>query len=489
MLFMTQLEQRSIAPLATRITLPTIAAVETWERFSFYGMQAILAFYLYATVTDGGLGMDKTQATALVGAYGSLLYLFTFVGGWVADRVLGAERTLLTGAALLMCGHLALSLIPGYVGLVGGLLPLALGSGLLKTAAITILGAAFPPAAGARDGAFQVFYLGINIGAFFGPMLTGWLAQTYTYHVGFLAAAALMALGCITYGLLRSRMRSSLDPEVTRFITVPANPIDRGSLVRVAGAALVVLVAALAALATGVLTPQRLALGLLLATVLAAVWLFASMLRSSAVSPAERTRVIAFIPLFLCSTAYWTLQSQTYGVLAVYSDERLNRTVGSLTIPAAWTQSLNPLYILVFSIPLAALLARRANRGMHRQTLMGGGITLAGAGMFLLLPFVGGGEGSTPFVILAGCILAMSLGELFIGPIGMAASASHAPQAFATRFSALYFLTMAIGTSLAGSLSTLYDPTDASAERTYILLVGAVPVVLGAALLLSPKRA
>lgn len=199
---MKVLERRSIRRVP--VVLPAVAGIEMWERFSFYGMQAILAYYLYST--SGGLGMEQTQATALVGAYGSLLYLFTFVGGWVSDRLLGAERTLLTGAGLLVCGHFALSLIPGTAGLIIGLLPLALGSGLLKTAAITILGAAFPAEAGARDGAFQIFYLGINVGALFGPMLTGWLAEEYGYHAGFFAAAVLMCCGCATYGALRKKI-------------------------------------------------------------------------------------------------------------------------------------------------------------------------------------------------------------------------------------------------------------------------------------------
>lgn len=122
-----------------------------------------------------------------------------------------------------------------------------------------------------------------------------------------------------------------------------------------------------------------------------------------------------------------------------------------------------------------------------RRALMGCGIIFAGAGMFLLLPFVGGGENSTPFLVLAGTIFLMSLGELFIGPVGMAASAAHAPRAYATRFSALYFLTMAIGTSLAGSMSQLYDPTSASAETTYLLIMGGVPVILGLVLLLRRR--
>lgn len=464
---MKVLERRSIRRVP--LVLPAVAGIEMWERFSFYGMQAILAYYLYST--SDGLGMEQTQATALVGAYGSLLYLFTFVGGWVSDRLLGAERTLLTGAGLLVCGHFSLSLIPGTAGLIIGLLPLALGSGLLKTAAITILGAAFPAEAGARDGAFQIFYLGINVGALFGPMLTGWLAEEYGYHAGFFAAAVLMCCGCATYLALRKK------------IDVPSRPPNPTRAPGKAG------LVALAALLAGVLlvitvSPGTLTVLLLIATVAAAAGLFASMLRSPQVTADERRRILDFIPLFACSTAYWSLQPQIYGILAVYSDQRLDRTIGGFEIPPAWTQSLNPLFILLLSLPLAAGMTHWAS---SRRALMGCGIIFAGAGMFLLLPFVGGGENSTPFLVLAGTIFLMSLGELFIGPVGMAASAAHAPQAYATRFSALYFLTMAIGTSLAGSMSQLYDPTSVRAETTYLIIMGGIPIILGVVLLLRRK--
>lgn len=366
---MKVLEQRSIRRVP--LVLPAVAGIEMWERFSFYGMQAILAYYLYST--SDGLGMEQTQATALVGAYGSLLYLFTFVGGWVSDRLLGAERTLLTGAGLLVCGHFSLSLIPGTAGLIIGLLPLALGSGLLKTAAITILGAAFPAEAGARDGVFQIFYLGINIGALFGPMLTGWLAEEYGYHAGFFAAAVLMCCGCATYGALRKKIDAPTRPPH------PTQAPGKAGLV------------ALAALLAGVLiiitvSPATLTMLLLIATVAAAAGLFASMLRSSRVTADERRRILDFIPLFACSTAYWTLQPQIYGVLAVYSDQRLNRSIGGFEIPRAWTQSLNPLFILLLSLPLAAGMTRWAN---SRRARMGCGIIFAGAGMFLLLPLCG----------------------------------------------------------------------------------------------------
>lgn len=461
---MTMIEQRSRKRIPPAI--PAVAGIEMWERFSFYGMQAILAYYLYDQA--GGLGIEQNHATALVGAYGAVLYLFTFVGGWVSDRVLGAERTLLVGAFLLMCGHVSLSLIPGFPGLFAGLFPLALGSGLLKTAAITVMGAAFP--AEGNNSAFQIFYLGINVGAVAGPMLTGWLSTAYGYHAGFGAAAGLMLIGCVSYMLLRSRLLASISVDITR----PSNPISPRHLAAAAGGSVLVCALGIWSLASGTLTPDRMAFVLLLTTVTVAVGLIITMLVSPRVSTPERRRVRAFLPLFVASTMYWALQSQTYGVLAVYSDQRLDRNIAGFEIPAAWTQSLNPFFILVFALPIAAFLAKRT---VHRNRVMGCGLALAGAGLFLLLPFVG--AAAVPFLALALCIMLMSIGELFIGPIGMAATAAYAPTAFKTRFSALFFLSLAIGTSLAGSLSTLYS---ADTEFFYLVVVGIVPVITGGAI-------
>lgn len=477
---MQTIEHRSSTPVEGPRRAPVVAAlagVEAWERFSFYGMQAILVYYMYKQ-----LGMAESDATAMVGAYGASLYLCTFAGGWIGDRVLGAERTLLTGCGLLVAGHLLLSLIPGYPGVGAGLLAIALGSGFLKTAAVTLLGLAYPADSGRRDAAFQIFYLGINVGALFGPLLTGWLAQTRGYRAGFGAAAVLMIIGAVFYGMLRPRVVQALaGADITR----PTQPADRSHTRAAVGGTATAVGAVLVPLATGVLTPARLVTGLLVLNVTAAVVLFAQALTSPKVSAAERARVREFIPLFICSTAYWGLFAQTAGVFAVYSDQRLNRDLGGFTIPASWTQSLNPFYILLFSLPVAAVLAKRSP---SKHTVMGLGLALAGAGMFVLLPWVGGGEATTPFMVLAGCVLCMSLGELFIGPVGMSSTGAYAPEAFRTRFAALYFLTMAIGTSLAGTASALYDPTNPAAERTYILLVGAVPVAIGVVVALRARR-
>ncbi|MEL4503551.1 oligopeptide:H+ symporter [Luteococcus sp. H138] len=484
---MSPLEQRSMPVAETGrppLAMPAAVGVEMWERFSFYGMQAIMAYYLYHQASEGGLGIDRAQATALMGAYGAAVYLCTLAGGWLADRLLGAERTLFTGALTLVAGHLALSLLPGGWGVATGLVLVAMGSGALKTAAITVLGHAYPGGDDARrDAGFQLFYLGINVGALFGPLLTGWLSARHGFGVGFGAAAALMVIGLLNYLALRRRYLAELGPRAADALQRPGNPLPIRSAVAPIG--IVLTACALIAL---LVTTGRLALGnlatLLLVVILAAaVGLFVQMLGSPRVSTAERARVRAFIPLFIASSTFWSVLNQTYGVFAVYSDVRLDRHLGGFEMPAAWTQSFNPAYILLLSLPMALLWTRLGQRGPCSATKMCLGVVISGCGMLVLLPFAAQGAASTPVLALAAAVLVITLGELLVGPVGMSATTAHAPAAFRTRFSALYFLSMALGTSLAGVLSRWYNPQNAAAERRYFLACGLGAIAIGLATL------
>ena len=465
-----------------------MVGVEMWERFSFYGMQAILAYYLYHQVTEGGLGMDRAQTTALMGAYGATVYLCTVAGGWLADRVLGAERTLLAGALLLTSGHGSLSAIGGPAGVAIGMVLIAIGSGSLKTAAITVLGHVFgDEEQGHRDAGFQLFYLGINVGALFGPLLTGWLAEKHGYPAGFAAAAALMLLGLVNYLLLRTRYLNQLGEDRRNVITRPGNPATGRHAILPVAAVLAIAVTLTLCVTTGALDLADLATALLITTLAAVVTLFAQMLTSPRVGAEERRRVVAFIPLFIASSAFWSILNQTYGVFAVYSDVRLDRHVGGWQMPAAWTQSFNPAYILLLSAPMALLWQRLGNR-LSSGTKMSLGVVVSGFGMLVLLPFAGGGPASTPVLALAGAVLVITLGELLVGPVGMSATAAHAPAAYRARFSALYFLSMAVGTSLAGVLSRYYNPDDGRAESRYFLACGVGAILVGVMALASVRR-
>ena len=158
--------------------LANLFGVEMWERFSFYGMQGILLIYLYYSAAEGGLGVDKAVASGIVGAYGGGVYLSTILGAWLADRVMGAERTLFSSAIVVMAGHVALSLIPGLPGVGVGLILVALGSGGLKATATSLVGSLYAEDDDRRDAGFSIFYMGINLGALVGPLLTGLLQRS-----------------------------------------------------------------------------------------------------------------------------------------------------------------------------------------------------------------------------------------------------------------------------------------------------------------------
>ena len=177
--------------------LANLFGVEMWERFSFYGMQGILLIYLYYSAAEGGLGISESTATQIVGAYGGGVYLATIIGGWLADRVLGPERTLFYSAAVVMAGHLALALVPDVAGVGLGLVLIALGSGGVKANASSLVGSLYAEGDDRRDGGFSLFYMGINLGAFAGPLLTGLLQEEWGFHYGFGLAAVGMFLGLV----------------------------------------------------------------------------------------------------------------------------------------------------------------------------------------------------------------------------------------------------------------------------------------------------
>src|SRR6202022_3492143 len=195
-------------------------------------MLTILGYYLYYSVTDGGVGLSQSTATGLVGAYGGLIYLPTVLGGWVADRVLGMERTVFYGGVVVMAGHIALAVLPGLTGVGVGLTLVALGSGALKANASSLLGTLYEKGDARADGGFTLFYLGINLGAFVGPLITGLLQTRAGFHYGFSAAAVGMALGLTGYGVFRRNLGD-------HGRTVP-NPLPRSAIGWAVGTCVVV---------------------------------------------------------------------------------------------------------------------------------------------------------------------------------------------------------------------------------------------------------
>lgn len=452
--------------------LATLFGMEVWERFSFYGMQAILLIYLYYETTRGGLAISQPVAIGIVGAYGSGVYLAAILGGWFADRVFGAERTLFYSGIIVMLGHAALALIPSVHGVAVGLVCIALGGGGVKATCSSLVGSLYAPGSPRRDAGFSLFYLGINVGGFAGPLLTGVLQQSAGFHYGFGIAALGMAVGLLQYAKGRKRL-----PEAQK--TAPT-PLDEGSAKRyaVAGAAAVAGLAL--AIVAGWVRADNLAAVLLGIIACASVAYFYVILRSDRVTNEEKRRVYAFIPLFLTSAVFWALYSQFYTVITAFFDQRVNRDFWGWTVPVGWLVSVQALTIIVFSGVFAWLwttLGKRQPSSAGKFVLAMGIIGLTFLGY---VPFLGSLADSMPLSVLVVLLLGFTCAELCLSPIGLSVSTKLAPRAFQTQMLALFFMSMSLGFASGGELGGLYTPET---EVTYFVTMAVIALGSGALLL------
>jgi len=453
-----------------------IFGVEMWERFSFYGMQGILLLYMYYSVAEGGLGIDQATATGIVGAYGGTVYLCTILGAWLADRLFGSERVLFWSAVVIMAGHIGLALLPSVWGLGVGLILVAVGSGGLKANATAVVGTLYRAGDTRRDAGFSIFYLGINLGAFLGPLVTGFLQTNYGFHWGFGAAAVGMAIGLIQYSFGRK--------ELPKSASVVANPLPRsryGAVLGIAAAGIVVLVALVL---LRVIRADNLAAVVIIVTLVAAIAYFFVITSSKQISSDDRSRVIGFIPLFIVNVGFWSLYQQQFTVLTIYSDQRLNRDILGWEMPVSWVNSINPVFVILLSGIFAAIWTKLGPRQPSAPVKFALGAIIMGLAFLLFLPWANGAPNSTPLLAIVLILFVFTIAEMFISPPGLSVTTKLAPERFHTQMVALYFLSVALGTSIAGWLAQFYNPDD---EVPYFTILGAIAIVLGVALWLSVK--
>ncbi|MDN5899768.1 MAG: peptide MFS transporter [Brachybacterium sp.] len=454
--------------------LANLFSVELWERFSFYGMQGILAIFMYFAVADGGLGIDETVALGIVGAYGGSVYLFSILGALVSDRLLGAERTLLGSAVMIMLGHIALALVPGIPGLMAGLLLVGVGSGGLKSTAATLVGSLYSRDDPRRDAGFSIYYMGINIGGLLGPLITGFSQQQWGFHLGFGLAAVGMAVGLTQYVLTRKGLPESVH-------AVP-DPLPRAQYPLWVGLGIGAVVLVLVLVLTGVLNAHNLATVVAGLAVLGAIAIFALLLTSKKLDSEERSRVVSFIPLFVGTAAFFALFQQQFTVITLYSDTRLDREVLGWEMPISWVQSFNPFFIIVLAPLLAMLWTKLGPRQPGTPRKFGVGIILMGSAFLLFLPMAS--VASVPVLWIALIMMVATIGELWLSPVGLSLATKLAPRAYPVLMMALYNLSVALGTSLSGALATFYS---AETEVAYFGALGAITIAIGLVMLVIAK--
>jgi POT family proton-dependent oligopeptide transporter len=462
----------------------TLFFTEFWERFSYYGMRAILVFYMYYEVSKGGLGINENTALAIMSIYGSLVYMSGIIGGWLADRIFGTSKAVFYGGVLIMLGHIVLA-VPGSITMFFvSMILIVLGTGLLKPNVSSVVGEIYSEEDNRRDAGFSIFYMGINLGGFLAPLIVGTIGMRYNFHLGFGIAAVGMFLGLLVFIFTKKK---NLGLAGT-FVANPLSPTEKKKVFTWIGfgAAIIAILIAIT-IPMGLLTFKSfIALVGILGILIPTIYFFV-MYRSPKTTEVERSRIIAYIPLFIASVMFWAIQEQGSTILANYADKRTQLDFAGIHISPAWFQSLNPLFIIMLAPVFAGLWVKLGDRQPSVPKKFSLGLLFAGLSFIvILLPGYLTGEDSlvSPLWLVLSYLIVV-LGELCLSPVGLSATTKLAPAAFSAQTMSLWFLSNAAAQAINAQIVKFYTPET---EMLYFGIIGGAAIVLSIILfLLSPK--
>jgi POT family proton-dependent oligopeptide transporter len=453
--------------------LATLFFTEMWERFSYYGMRAILILYMVHKISEGGLGFSDPKAGSVYGLYTSMVYLLCLGGGWIADRVTGQRRAVLIGGIFIACGEFCL-VMPTEVFFYAGIVLLMMGTGLLKGNVSTIVGQLYAKGDPRRDSGFSIFYMGINLGALISPLFCGWVGEKISWRLGFGVAGIGMLAGLIQYVLGYKHLGSAgLHPASTGDLELDRRQKRNATLAVAGGLGFFVLMGILGA--TGVLpiTATAIGDGVGWVELAIAVAVFSWLLLGKGWSLVERKRSAAVLVLFVASALFWASYEQAGSTLTLFAERNTDRHLPfHLLFPVTWFQSVQPTFVVALA-PLFAwlwLALGRRRREPSSPAKFALGLLFAGLAFAILVPpasRVPFGEQAAMWW-LTGTYFLQTLGELCLSPIGLSAVSKLAPDRAAGFMMGIWFLSISIGNWLAGKAVSI------SASMSMATLFGAV---------------
>lgn len=453
----------------------TLFFTEFWERFSYYGMRALLLYYMYTEVSAGGLGFTDGTAKSIMAIYGSLVYMSGIIGGWIADRLLGTQKTVFYGGTLIMIGHIVLALPAGSTALFISMFLIVIGTGLLKPNVSNVVGDLYSPQDNRRDSGFSIFYMGINMGAFIAPLIVGTLGQEYNFHLGFGVAAIGMFLGLVVFLITRKKNLGLAG-------TYVPNPLKKNEkrkvYTRFAIGGIVLVAAAFLTIPTGIMTINRFTyLVSILGIIIPALYFFV-MYRSPKTNADEKSRLLAYIPLFVAAIMFWAIAEQGSIILAEYADKRTQLSAFGITLKSSWFQSLNPLFIIALAPIFAGLWMKMGDRQPTTSKKFSYGLFFAGLSfLVMIIPASLGGPDTlvSPIWLVLSFFLVV-VGELLLSPVGLSATTKLAPQAFSAQTMSLWFLSNASAQAINAQIVKLYTPET---EIIYFGAIGGMAILIG----------
>jgi len=409
---------------------------EMWERFSYYGMRAILVLYLVAEAksNNAGLGWTNGDALSLYGTYTMLVYVMSIPGGWIADRFFGQKKSVLYGGILLVAGHSILAVEQMWA-FYTGLGLIILGVGMLKPNISTMVGGLYKQGDIRRDKGFTIFYIGINLGAFLSSLIVGYVGEVHGWHYGFGLAGIGMTLGLIQYILGQKHLKS-----VGNFIGDSENQLDKDALAK-------------------------------------------------PLTKVEKDRIIVLFVSFLLVIVFWGAFEQAGGLMNIYAKENTNRMLLGWEIPASWFQSLNAMFIIFLGTTVAAYWAKRKLHNKVSSSLfkMIVGLVVMGMGFFFMsaaaLEFEASKESAMYWLVLA--YLFHTVGELSLSPVALSYITKLAPVKYGSLMMGVYFAMTGFGNKIAGLLG---ESAEGLGEFAVFTGIAVFSVAFGFIILIFRKK-
>ncbi|HEX7049696.1 MAG TPA: peptide MFS transporter [Longimicrobiales bacterium] len=468
--------------------LATLFFTEMWERFSYYGMRALLILFMTASVADGGLGFDVAKAGAIYGLYTSFAYMATLPGGWIADHIFGQRRAVLYGGIIIALGHFSMAIesIPTFY---LGLVLIVLGTGLLKPNVSTMVGELYPNDSARRDAGFSIFYMGINIGAFAAPLVCGFLGQRIDWHLGFATAGVGMALGLVQYVLGgRYLGEAGLYPDTRDPAVVKRHKRQLlGGIAVLAVAGYVIFFALDASLQDIAKAGTGVIVGLI-------VLYFLYVLTFGGLNGDEKKRVLVIGVLFLAAAVFWSGFEQAGSSLNLVAEQLTRTSILGWSFPASWFQSVNALFIIALAPVFAWLWVALSQRHLEPSSPLkfAFGLVLLGAGFLVI-------TGGTALAVRGAAISPMwlvvmyllhTLGELSLSPVGLSTVTKLAPHRIVGQMMGVWFMATSLGTLIAGLVASGLGGGEAAAgaispEQAVHAFTVVAAVSIGAGVLLG----
>src|SRR6266404_4427234 len=448
--------------------LSTLFFTEMWERFSYYGMRALLTLYMTKTLAEGGLGFDEKYASLIYATYVSSVWYLPLIGGWLADKIFGARRAVLIGGIVIACGHYSMA-INTKANFFAGLVLIACGTGLLKPNISAMVGQLYSQGDKRRDAGFSIFYMGINLGAFLSPIVVGFLAQAQwfrnfitslgfnpnsAWHWGFGAAGVGMTLGLIQY-VLGGRRLSDVGAKPDR---QPANVQARNSFDFVTLG-----LAILGAMIGTVLGLYFGDAGLVSALFPCVVGFFAGYLIGTTrlLNGDELKRVLVIFILFVFSILFWMTYEQAGSSLTLFADRLTRTTILGWGYPSSWFQSVPAIFIIILAPMFAALWQRMGDRQPSSPGKFTIGLLFAGLAFVVVTiaaMLTGGGRVSPLWLV--GVYFLQTVGELCLSPVGLSTVTKLSPARMVGLMLGVWFLSISIGSYIAGLTTRLFEGND-----------------------------